>query len=746
MRFAKVIVDLSAQALDRTFTYSVPEDVPLSAGDMVQVPFGPRRVDGFVLSVTDSAEDAGVDLDKIKPVCARRGDVSVLLPELLELAEYMKERYCCTTADALRLMLPSQMRLGTVREKTVSAACLNMPYEEAMALCRRAPAQQKVIALLENGEKTLSELEDAVSGASNACRALAKKEIVRIYDVHVRRAPLVDDGGRSAEDPELTDDQKNVASELIASLKTGGRFLLYGVTGSGKTEVYIRLIREVLAQGRGAIILVPEIALTPQTVSWFHARFGDLSAVIHSRLSAGERYDEWQRIRRGEARVVIGARSAVFAPVENLGAIIVDEEHEGAYLSEKRPRYDARDIAVWRTEKCRGVTVLGSATPSISSFMRTLPGVKPENKLTLLELRHRVLGRKLPETVTVDMRTELEMGNKGIFSAALINAMKDCLAGGHQAMLFLNRRGHSTFVSCRACGYVVKCENCDVTMTYHQSENRLKCHYCGAVKENPTQCPSCGSKFIKYFGAGTQKIEEETKRLFPDRRVLRMDMDTTAGKDAHAKILEAFRRGEADVLVGTQMIAKGLDFANVTLVGVVAADTTLNLPDFRSAERTFQLITQVAGRAGRADSPGKVIIQTYSPDSYAIQCAVRQDYRAFYGTESSYRKRSLYPPYTSIARVRFTSPDGKIADEAAEEAKFELKKRLTEAGLMRQILSVSSGEAPIKRINGEERRQLLVKIYSVGDKAAVEAILEEISSIKRENVTAELEIDPASMF
>jgi len=561
------------------------------------------------------------------------------------------------------------------------------------------------------------------------------------------RAPHVDDNGRSHEDPELMPGQKRAAEEMVNALDAGGgRFLLHGVTGSGKTEVYIRLIREVFKRNRCAIVLVPEIALTPQMVGWFHARFGSDAAVIHSRLSAGERFDEWERIRCGEARVVIGARSAVFAPVENLGAIIIDEEHEGAYLSEKRPRYDAREVAWKRTEMSKGVLVLGSATPSIQSYMRVMPGVKSENRLTLLELTERVMGRKLPECEIVDMREELEMGNKGIFSAKLVSELKKCIQSGHQAMLFINRRGHSTFVSCRACGHVEKCADCDVALTYHQSDGLMHCHYCGKSLTPPKTCPACKSKFIKYFGAGTQKVEEEVKTLLPGVPVGRMDIDTTQGKDGHAKILEAFRKGETKILVGTQMIAKGLDFPKVTLVGVIAADTTLNLPDYRSAERTFQLLTQVAGRAGRADAPGHVVIQTYTPDHYAVELAVKQDYRAFYHTEALYRKHSLYPPYTVLSRLVISSKDINLPGKIGQELHEKLNRVFADKGLHQDVIAVQSAQAPIKMLRGEHRWQVYVKMLAKGRVSEITAVMEEMAEKGAEGAKIELEVNPATMI
>lgn len=743
MTFVEVVVDLAADALDKRFTYRVPEGMSVSIGDMVSAPFGARTIEGFVVSEKD---DPGMDESRIRSVKGVTA-AGVILPELIALAEWMKKRYNCLFVDALRLMIPSEMRGARVREKNVRVAELLMPVDEAAKACARAPKQLELLPHLASGAKPTAYLAQMVPGAAAAIQAMVKKGVLTLGETRERRVPRMDDGGRSREDPVLMPGQQRAADELISALRSdGGRFLLHGVTGSGKTEVYIRLIRAVLADGKGAIVLVPEIALTPQMVGWFHARFGADAAVIHSRLSAGERFDEWERIRRGEARVVIGARSAVFAPVNRLGAVIVDEEHEGAYQSEKRPRYDAREIAWRRCETSGGVLVLGSATPSIASYMRVMPGVKPQNRLTLLELTERVFGRKMPECRVVDMRRELEMGNHGIFSAELVKELRACTENGKQAMLFINRRGHSTFVSCRACGHVEKCAFCDVAMTYHQSDGCMHCHYCGQSKESPTACPECGSSFIKYFGAGTQRVEEEVRKLLPGVPVARMDVDTTQGKDGHLKLLEAFRKGETRIMVGTQMIAKGLDFPNVTLVGVVAADTTLNLPDYRSAERTFQLITQVAGRAGRADSPGRVVIQTYTPDHYAIRCAVKQDYRAFYHTEAGYRKRALYPPYTVLARLVVLSKDERIPALTAMALEEKLTAVLTDRGLMDDVLLIHASEAPIKKLRGETRWQVYVKMYARGEVERITAEMEELAETGAPGARIEMEVNPATMI
>ncbi len=739
--YAQVIVDLSAEAVDRLFTYAVPGNMDLAPGMLVQVPFGPRRLDGFVVSLSETCD---LDPERVKPILGLSRPEPVVLPDLMELAEWMHLRYLCNLVDALRLMIPAEMRGGRVRELTRRFVRLNLTDAELAAIeekYRRAPKQLEILRLLQEGDLPAARLD------ASALKALEKKGAVTVYDEEQRRKPLALAGEARTKDPELMPEQRAAAARLTAALEGGGgRFLLHGVTGSGKTEVYIRLIRRALELGRTAIVLVPEIALTPQMVSWFHGRFGGDAAVLHSALSAGERFDEWRRIRSGGARVVIGARSAVFAPLQNIGAIIVDEEHESTYQSDHRPRYDAREVAWKRAAQHGAVLLLGSATPAISTYMRAMPGVRPENRLELIELRRRVKGRPLPEVEVVDMRGELERGNHSLFSARLSGELRRCLDGGHQAMLFINRRGHSTFVSCRACGYVVRCDQCDVSMTWHQAENALRCHYCGKTLPPPKQCPQCGSGYIKYFGAGTQKVQEEVRRLFPDARVARMDVDTTREKDAHARILERFRSGDANVLVGTQMIAKGLDFPNVALVGVVAADMSLNLPDYRSVERTFQLITQVAGRAGRAEVPGRVVVQTYDPDHYCIQMAAAQDYRAFYTRESAHRRAALHPPFTVIARIVFSAKAPEDAKAAAESAAEQLGEFLDARDMRRDAVQLCAAEAPIKLLRGEARWQLFLKMYFKADMEAVAGRMQALADAAPEGVRAELEINPSNLF
>ena len=543
----------------------------------------------------------------------------------------------------------------------------------------------------------------------------------------------------------LTPGQQEALEEILPSLRgNGGRYLLHGVTGSGKTEVFMKAVRETLTLGKCAIILVPEIALTPQMVSWFRGRFGAVAAVIHSRLSAGERYDEWRRIRRGEARVVIGARSAVFSPVERLGLIVVDEEHESTYLNDRHPQYDTRDVAGSRCRREGATLILASATPSILSFARARRG-----DYVLLEMPNRVNDRPLPEVEIADMRSELEKGNRTVLSSALRKALKECAEKGEQAILLMNRRGYNSFVSCRSCGYVVKCPNCDISMTYHigDTDGRLRCHYCGSEMPPPDTCPACGGHYIRYFGAGTQKVEEEVHRLLPGVPTVRMDYDTTGSKDGHGKILEEFRSGRARILIGTQMIAKGLDFPQVTLVGVVAADLALNLPDYRSRERAFQLFTQVAGRAGRGQQSGRVIIQTYLPQDPVIGFAARQDYRAFFESEFRRRRNGLYPPFTVLARLLAESNAEEKAEQAAERLEEQAGKLLDDhPEWKRRVLTMLRDTPSVKFLKGKHRRHILIKALVSRETDALFGALTELAAEGAEGAEVWFEVNPNTMM
>ena len=745
--YCQVIVDIAHEDVDRVFTYRVPKGMSLCPGMRVHVPFGRmKRLEGVVISLE---QECDLPPERIRDVADTLEDYPAVVPNLLDLAMKIREHAFCTLAQALRLMYPAQMRGERIRSKTrevVVLTCDRRVGDQLVASQSRAPTRALVLrALLDRpqDETPVEELKQLLGDCRQPLLALCKMGFARLEEREVMRSPYGAMERLAAQDPVLTPQQEDVLSSLLPAVEgKGGSFLLYGVTGSGKTEVYIRAVRRAAQLGKTAIVLVPEIALTPQMVMWFRSRFGEDAAVLHSRLSPGERYDEWRRIRRGEVRVVIGARSAIFAPLENIGLIIVDEEHEQSYIADNTPRYDAREAARWRCEKEGAALLLASATPSMRSFAMAGRG-----DLTLLEMPRRVKNRPLPDVHVVDMREELKAGNRSVFSGALLNGLKACLDSGKQAILFVNRRGYSTFVSCRECGYVVTCGQCDVSMTYHNAENRLRCHYCGQETPVPQTCPECGSRYIKYFGVGTQRVEEEVKKHFPDVPVLRMDNDTTRTKDAHAQLLARFRSGEARVMVGTQMIAKGLDFPNVTMVGILAADAMLKLPDYRSAERTFQLLTQVAGRAGRAEYPGEVYLQTYDPDNYAIEAASRQDYRSFYAQEMLRRKRALYPPYTLIARLLYEAKREDDARQAAEAAMRQMEAFLERRSYLRKyVVALRVMACPVKMIRGLARWQVTLKI--VDQPVCQEAVgkMSEIALAPLEGCACVCQVNPSSMM
>ena len=739
--YAQVIVDIASESVDRVFTYRVPEGMNIVRGMRVSVPFGPRSAEGYVLGLSDTAQ---LDESRIKAIRQPLEDYPALLPPLIDLAQEIARDTHCSLAEALRLMLPAQIRGGRVKIKTETAARLLIAGDDLQAAltgCKNARKRRLLLEMLSDGQPhAVAELRQLVKDARTGLNDLCQRGYAELIEHEILRSPYPDTLTPTP-DPALTDEQQEALSELLPAVDCGqGAFLLHGVTGSGKSEVFIRAVRRCLQRGRGAIVLVPEIVLTPQMVTWVRARFGDVAAVLHSRLSAGERFDEWRRIRLGCARVVIGARSAVFAPVERLGLIVVDEEHEKSYQSEHFPQYDAREIAISRCKREGAALVLASATPSILTFARMERG-----DYTLLEMPHRVHNRPLPEVTLADMRKELRLGNKGIFSQALMQRMDDCIRAGRQMMLFINRRGYAQFVNCRACGEAIRCSQCDVTMTYHETDHRLHCHWCGASIPMPDKCPSCGSLYIRACGIGTQRVEMEVKKRYPSVGVIRMDVDTTATKDAHAQLLSRFRAREAQVLIGTQMIAKGLDFPEVTLVGAVLADTSLNMPDYRAPERTFQLLTQVAGRAGRADLPGQVVIQTYMPEHYAIRAAAAQDYRAFYRMEFDRRKRDLYPPFTMMARLLCTAENAEIAQAVSCELLDKLNDFLQKNPVLRRrILFMRQDDAPLKYLRGRHRAQVLIKLLEHPDSRAA---LEYMQELTQQGWPCDvlLEINPASM-
>ena len=744
--YCQVIVDIVHENVAKPFTYLIPEGMHLIPGQRVSVPFGHMQKEGVVIAVSDTTD---VPPEKLRSILHPLEDYAAIPPELMELACEMADSCHCPLSETLRLMLPPQMRGGKIHPKTERTARLAVSRESAESLLEaggRSIKRNELLKILLDGlPHAVRALSESVKDPREALKKLEQDGIIELYDAETLRVP-----GSAMEEPAdpgytLTPGQQEALGEILPALERGhGSFLLHGVTGSGKTEVFMTAVQSALRQDKGAIILVPEIALTPQMVSWFRGRFGPVAAVIHSRLSAGERYDEWRRIRRGEARVVIGARSAVFSPVRNLGMIVIDEEHESTYLNDRHPRYDTREIALNRCKREGAILILASATPSILSFAKARRG-----DYMLLEMPERVNEHPLPEVEIVDMRRELAAGNRTVLSSALRKALKETNARGEQAILLMNRRGYHSFVSCRSCGYVVKCPNCDISMTYHigAGDGTLRCHYCGTVTSIPSACPSCGGGYIKYFGAGTQKVEEEIHRLLPGVPTARMDYDTTSGKDGHGKILEEFRSGRVRILIGTQMIAKGLDFPQVTLVGVVAADMALNLPDYRSRERAFQLFTQVAGRAGRGERPGRVIIQTYKPEDPVIGFAARQDYRAFFENEFRRRRVGLYPPFTNLARILVESEQELLADRTVRELDTAARKILSDHPEWKhKILNMISDPPSVQFLRGKHRRQVLMKTLVSKETDAFLGALSDMISAPIEGVSVYLEVNPTTMM
>lgn len=740
-RFAQVIVDIASDSTDKVFTYRIPDAMSISPGTRVSVPFGRKTLEGLVLQITGPGD---LPEEKIKDIIEPLEDYPAILPPLIELAQEISIKAHCPLALALRLMIPAEMREGRVNAKTQTMAKLAIPEEKleaALVANARSGKRKLLLKLLADGlAHPVAELKALVRDPLKSLRELAEKGSVSLYEEEIFRSPYVP-VTHTDPDPDLTGEQKEVLGELLPALRQGsGKFLLHGITGSGKTEVYIRCARECLLAGRGVIVLIPEIVLTPQMVSWFRGRFGDVAAVLHSRLSAGERFDEWRRIRTGAARLVIGARSAVFAPVKDLGLIVIDEEHEASYQAENTPQYDAREVAASRADREKACLLLASATPSILSFAKAQRG-----DYMLLEMLSRVNESGLAEVHLVDMREELRLGNRGMFSTLLKERLDACLGAGQQAMLLINRRGYAPSVLCRKCGEALTCAQCDVKLTYHQADRQMHCHYCGLAQPLPAACPACGSSFLKPVGVGTQKVEEEFKALYPDVVTVRMDADSTSGKDAHEQLLNRFRSGAAQVMIGTQMIAKGHDFPQVTLVGVILADLTLNMPDYRAQERTFQLLTQVAGRAGRAELPGEVVIQTYKPDHYVIQSAASQEYRGFFNQEFSRRRHLLYPPFTMMVRLLCEARDEEVSRDVSARLHQEISAWLKEHPVLKKrVLYVREDAAPIKRIMGLYRAQVLIKLLEHPESEQVLAYLKDVAGQQWPCKTS-LEINPASL-
>lgn len=643
-----VLVELSNKNIDRVFDYSVPDCFldKIKLGIRVKVPFGKMELEGFVVEIKGSSDV------EVKDILDVIDDEAILNSELLELGKKMQEDTLATLISCYQIMLPKALKAKNgqvINKKFDTYYYLN---KDIVCYGKLSASQEKIINLCMEKEFVLR--KELVDISLSSLNTLIKKNILLEKKLEHYRLSYNE---KIEAKKELTNDQRSVVDEVLAN--TGYfPYLLFGVTGSGKTEVYMELIEDALNKGKTSIVLVPEISLTPQMVLRFQKRFGDNIAAIHSALSDGEKYDEWRRIVKGEAKIVIGARSAIFAPLNNIGMIIIDEEHSDSYKQDdSNPRYNAKDIALLRGKYHNCPVIMGSATPSLEIFARAKKGV-----FKLLELPNRINGKSLPHINIVDMN-EMISKTKGHFSPVLLEAISARLLKNEQIILLLNRRGYSSFVTCKNCGYTFKCPNCDITLTYHKSSRTLRCHYCGYGTKVYDTCPECHEKSINDLGVGTEKVEEELNKLFPESRILRMDFDTTSRKGMHEKMIKDFKNHEYDILLGTQIVSKGLDFDNVTLVGVINADTSLNIPDFRSSETTFSLLAQVAGRAGRSDKEGEVIIQTFNPEHYAIQYTKKHDYLGFYNREMSIRRELKYPPYYYICYVKISGKDNKYIYE-----------------------------------------------------------------------------------
>jgi len=667
-QYADVIIDLSVKNVDRIFQYRIPDHLRdlVKPGVQVNIPFGKGNTErkGIVVGLS---KETDYDPQKMKELLDVETGVVPIRTQMICLAFWMKDRYATTMNQALKTVLPVKAKVTPREERVIVSLKPKNEIETLLVEAEKKKYRARIRlyrALLENGELPLKLTSEKLGITASMLKPLVEKEIVELKVSP--KEPKYRGSFPAAGKVRLNEEQRQAAETVIRDYDSGLRntYMLYGITGSGKTEVYMELIDHTLREGRQVIVLIPEISLTYQTVMRFYRRFGNRVGIMNSRLSAGERYEQSERAANGEIDIMIGPRSALFTPFPDLGLIVIDEEHEGAYKSETAPRYDAREVARVRADMSGAVLVLGSATPSVESFYRAEQG---EYRLLTLTKRAKENSR-LAGVHIVDLREELAEGNRSIFSRKLKELIEDRLAKKHQVMLFMNRRGYAGFVSCRSCGKAMKCPHCDVSLTYHRN-GRLKCHYCGFEHPLPDKCPSCGSPFIAPFGTGTQKLEEFTKREFPEARILRMDADTTAKKGAHEEILATFAEGGADILIGTQMIVKGHDFANVTLVGVMAADLSLYAPDFKSAERTFELLTQASGRAGRGDLQGDVVIQTYAPDHYAVSSAAEQDYLQFYRQELLYRKMMGYPPLVGLLTIGLSSKREADVIRASEDLK-----------------------------------------------------------------------------
>lgn len=752
--YANVIVDISHEKLDKTFQYSIPDEIlcDIRPGVCVDIPFGSRTITGYVIEVTDKPE---YDPARTKPLIGIKSDSVAVEAKLIALAAWIRRNYGSTMNQALKTVIPVKKQAKEQVSRSIVLKIDKVKARAQLALCeaKKQKAKARLFRALidadDGARLEYSFVTGKLSVSAATIRALEQSGFIEVITQSGYRNP-VEHMSVDTYDKVLNAAQQSVVDAIEGDIAAGLRntYLIKGVTGSGKTEVYMELIAHCIQSGRQAIVLIPEIALTYQTVMRFFARFGNRVSIINSRLSNGERYDQFERAKNGDIDIMIGPRSALFTPFSNLGLIIIDEEHENSYKSESVPRYHAREVAIEYARMSDAIVVLGSATPSVDSYYKAKTGV-----YRLLELDKRVDDRPLPKCEVVDLRQELREGNRSILSTRLQELMEERLLNGQQTMLFLNRRGKSAFMSCRACGFVVKCPHCDVSLSEH-SGGVMVCHYCGYRQPVPKVCPSCGSKYISGFKAGTQKIEAMVAKRFPQARILRMDYDTTRAKDAYEKILQAFSNHEADILIGTQMIVKGHDFSNVTLVGVLAADMSLHVNDFHAAERTFALLTQAAGRAGRGKLPGNVVIQTYDPDHYAIQTAKEQDYEAFYDKEIEYRRLMNYPPVWNMLLVHVTSPDESECGSMAQRV-YDIAAQMISHTDENQspddrhrIQLIGPADATIAKVNDIYRKVIYMKTSDyaalISIKDGIEQAVKADTAMKNANIS--FDFNPMSGF
>lgn len=761
MLYANVIVDISHEKLDKCFQYIIPAGMEnkIHAGVLVKIPFGKgnRQISGYVIEVTDKPE---FDVSKMKSISEIVEKSVPIEGRLINLAWFIKENYGSTMNQALKTVIPVKVQTKSIEKKTV---ILNIDKDRqneytTMFEKKRAVARLRCLnELVLHNELPYKLITEKLNVSAKTIKELEELGIVRIETERMYRSPIAktldscglqDELSHQPQNPQKSVILNDIQQKTVDNIRKDNRTvqLIHGVTGSGKTEVYMELIDDVIKEGKEAIVLIPEIALTYQTVMRFYARFGELVAIVNSKLAAGERYDQFELAKQGKIKIMIGPRSAIFTPFRNLGLIIIDEEHEGTYKSENVPKYHAREVAVFRAAENGAKVVLGSATPSVDSYYRAKTG-----EYALHEMNERAkLEAKLPQVYVEDLRKELENGNKTMFSERLNSLIIDRLQKKEQIILFINRRGYAGFVSCRSCGHVMKCPHCDVGLTYHNNNATLVCHYCNYVIPMPKLCPECGSKYIATFGTGTQKVEEAVKRMYPTARALRMDMDTTSVKYGHEKILSAFANGEADILIGTQMIVKGHDFPNVTLVGVIAADLSLYAADYRASERTFQLLTQAAGRAGRGNREGEVVIQTYTPENFAIEAASKQDYKEFYEREIMYRTLMEYPPAYYMMAVLMSAKDEVILSECCDYVKNIAEKYVMsfDEERVKDIRFIGPAKAGISKINDVYRMVYYIKSSENGKLVDIKNIISDgLENEERyKNVGVQFDFNPMGNY